>query len=371
MDLIIDRLVRAARRCERAARAFKSGPLTQVLERVEAAAGEVAGGWSGSWIGRHAYTYLEGLRPRRPGEHFDAEWGWLGGGRSVGPWTEYAYEAVTAEIARRAGLEVVPDFADEIAKAQQVFDEVKAEVLPALDAVLAERADAVIQGEREKVSGLEAYLSRGRFVDGLRPRTGYTRDTASLTQGQWTPPHIGLLSVVYEVRSRGQRLVELAKIIRHASNYLKMRNEMKGKPAGDTSGKVFIGHGGSAVWKDLRDFLHDTLGLEYQEYDREPAAGLSRKERLEEMLATSGFAFLVMTAEDKQEDGSFRARENVIHEAGLFQGRIGFRKAIVLLEDGCNEFSNIHGIGQIRFPKGKVLEKTEEIRGVLKREGMI
>jgi hypothetical protein len=35
------------------------------------------------------------------------------------------------------------------------------------------------------------------------------------------------------------------------------------------------------------------------------------------------------------------------HEVGLFQGRLGFEKAIVLLEDGCEEFSNIKGLVQM------------------------
>jgi hypothetical protein len=62
---------------------------------------------------------------------------------------------------------------------------------------------------------------------------------------------------------------------------------------------------------------------------------------------------------------------NVIHEAGLFQGRFGFEKAIVVLEDGCEDFSNIHGVGQIRFPQGNVAAAFEEIRQVLEREGLI
>jgi predicted nucleotide-binding protein len=45
---------------------------------------------------------------------------------------------------------------------------------------------------------------------------------------------------------------------------------------------------------------------------------------------------------------------NVIHEVGLFQGRLGFKRAIVLLEEGCKEFSNIQGLGQIRYPKGNI-----------------
>jgi predicted nucleotide-binding protein len=78
-----------------------------------------------------------------------------------------------------------------------------------------------------------------------------------------------------------------------------------------------------------------------------------------------------MTAEDEQKDGKMNARLNVVHEAGLFQGRLGFRKAIVLLEEGCEEFSNIHGLGQIRFPKGDIGARFEKIREVLEREGTV
>lgn len=62
---------------------------------------------------------------------------------------------------------------------------------------------------------------------------------------------------------------------------------------------------------------------------------------------------------------------NVVHEIGLFQGRLGFRRAIVLMEEGCNQFSNIEGLGQIRFPKGDIRAKSEDIRGVLSREKII
>ena len=100
-------------------------------------------------------------------------------------------------------------------------------------------------------------------------------------------------------------------------------------------------------------------------------AGVPTAERLGEMLDAAAFAFLIMTAEDEQPDGKVRARENVVHEAGLFQGRLGFKKAIILLEAGCEEFSNIHGLGYIGFPKGNIGAKFEEIRRVLERERVI
>ncbi len=93
--------------------------------------------------------------------------------------------------------------------------------------------------------------------------------------------------------------------------------------------------------------------------------------RLSEMLDAAAIEFLIMTGEDEQPDGKLRARMNVVHEAGLFQGRLGFSRAIVLSEEGCEEFSNIEGLGQIRFPKGNIKAAFEEIRQVLEREGLL
>jgi predicted nucleotide-binding protein len=135
--------------------------------------------------------------------------------------------------------------------------------------------------------------------------------------------------------------------------------------------RVFIGHGRSQTWLGLKDFLQDRLKLEWEEFNRQPTAGVSTIQRLRDMLETSVFAFLVLTAEDEHADGSQHARENVVHEVGLFQGRLGFHRAIVLLEEGCAEFSNIYGLTQIRFPQGNIGASFEEIRRVLERETII
>jgi len=86
------------------------------------------------------------------------------------------------------------------------------------------------------------------------------------------------------------------------------------------------------------------------------------------MLEKSSFAILVMTGEDETKSGELRARQNVIHELGLFQEKLGFPKAIVLLEEGTEEFSNIHGINQIGYGKGNIRERFGEVLAILKRE---
>ena len=135
--------------------------------------------------------------------------------------------------------------------------------------------------------------------------------------------------------------------------------------------KIFIGHGHSSIWRELKDFLENKLGLPCEEFNSISTAGRSTKERLAEMLDVCCMAFLIMTGEDEQPDGKLRARSNVIHEVGLFQGKLGFERAIILLEEGCEDFSNIHGITHIPFPKRNMRAAFEDIRDVLKRESII
>ncbi len=89
------------------------------------------------------------------------------------------------------------------------------------------------------------------------------------------------------------------------------------------------------------------------------------------MLDNAAVAFLVLTAEDERPDTKFQARMNVVHEAGLFQGRLGFSRAIVMLADGCEAFSNIEGLGQIRFPKNNIRAAFHDVQIVLEREGLV
>jgi predicted nucleotide-binding protein len=131
---------------------------------------------------------------------------------------------------------------------------------------------------------------------------------------------------------------------------------------------IFIGHGRSPIWRDLKDHLHEQHGYDVQAYEIGSRAGHAIRDILEDMLETSLFAILVMTAEDKIRSGHMRARQNVVHELGLFQGKLGFSKAIILLERGVQEFSNIHGIHQIRFSKKNIKETYGDVLATLRRE---
>ena len=132
--------------------------------------------------------------------------------------------------------------------------------------------------------------------------------------------------------------------------------------------RIFIGHGRSALWRDMKDHLQEKHGYFVEAYEIGARAGHTIRDILEDMLAKSSFAVLIMTGEDETAQGDLHARQNVVHEAGLFQGKLGFHRAIVLLEEGTEEFSNIHGIEQIRFARGNIKETYGEILATLKRE---
>ncbi len=131
---------------------------------------------------------------------------------------------------------------------------------------------------------------------------------------------------------------------------------------------IFIGHGHSPQWRDLKDHLHEKQGFAVEAYETGARAGYTIVEVLESLAQKAGFALLVLTAEDADSTGKLHARENVIHEAGLLQGTLGFAKAVLVVEEGCEQFSNIAGLQQIRFSKGNIKETFGEVLATIRRE---
>ncbi|AYH10391.1 hypothetical protein C5E22_10620 [Pectobacterium parmentieri] len=230
--------------------------------------------------------------------------------------------------------------------------------------------DKFLQSLIEKIEHITIY-SESDFLSASSPK-GQIRcaDQIAVSQGFLTPPHLAVRAKIVALQDPYKASDELRKIL--IKLYSHINNiEDKVMVSERIGTNVFIGHGRSAMWRELKDFVQDKLHLPYDEFNRVPVAGVTNITRLVQMLDQSCIAFLLMTAEDEMMDGNKQARMNVIHEVGLFQGRLGFERAIVLLEDGCEEFSNINGLGQIRFPKGNISAAFQNIREVLEREKII
>ncbi|MCF8391436.1 MAG: nucleotide-binding protein [Bacteroidales bacterium] len=131
---------------------------------------------------------------------------------------------------------------------------------------------------------------------------------------------------------------------------------------------IFIGHGRKKDWNELADHLHYKHNIRIEAYETGARAGHTIRDILQSMLDSSSFALIVLTGEDIMANDEIRARQNVIHEAGLFQGRLGFNRALMLVEEGIENFSNVDGIQQLRYSKGNIKETFGEVLATIKRE---
>jgi predicted nucleotide-binding protein len=342
------------------------------LKKLEEAASKIQKAWSGSSIGYHAYVYYKGLLPPPPGAHFSPEWGLkdtIVRSYSTGDWEEFDPDQVRREIFNLADNPDLENAKDLEKEAKTFFNTGKEDVLSILTNRLSEKEDQYLFSIKEKVEKL-SILSSQEIISGFLPKNYYSRDSLAVTQGLKYAPHFVVLSEVISIRAAFSTCEKLSTIAEHAGSHL-ARLEKHAEECREIGKNIFIGHGNSLIWRELKDFVADRLRLPWDEFNRVPVAGVTNIDRLAEMLDSAVIAFLVFTGEDEQVDGAFHARMNVIHEAGLFQGRLGFTKAIVLLEEGCAEFTNIQGYGQIRFPKGQISAVFEDIRRVLEREGIL
>ena len=351
---------------------FDSSPI-QALER---AADEVGKAWSGSWLGYHARVYYADFASPPSDAHFSIDWGFRRSftlPATTGDWRRYRKDEVVNAIRERAGNPDMTSLRRLADAAAAEFDDAQARVISILS--IAQRHDGpddYLRDIEDKVKA-ETVRPADELIRALRP-TGQmvSRDEEAIFARRETPPHINVWAQAASILSPFDACETVSKLAQRAANHLKSSEGFANRRQAEEVGmRVFIGHGHSSDWRALKDFVQDRLQLQWDEYNRVATAGVARTGRLSEMLAQAAFAFLVLTAEDDRADGGVQARQNVVHEVGLFQGRLGFTKAIVLLEDGCDEFSNIEGLDQLRYSKGRIQDTFEEVRRVLQREGLI
>ncbi|MFK5895256.1 MAG: nucleotide-binding protein [Pseudomonadota bacterium] len=347
---------------------FKSDEVDTLIE----AATSVGKSWSGSWLGYHSRVYYENFETPPAGAEFSQEWGLkdsisMG---TTGAWRKQLFDDVVSYIYEKANNPNLETFRESTNTAREIFDEAKASVLSLIHANFNLESDKFLAGMVEKLDLAEMY-EESDFITYWRPDGQVmSRDIVALEKGRVTPPHIIVLAKANYMTFPFKACKELRKLIIKIASHIK---NIEGKDIKDEriGTNIFIGHGRSSDWRELKDFVSDRLKLPWDEFNRVPVAGVTNVTRLVEMLDQASFAFLVMTGEDEQTDGNHHARMNVIHEVGLFQGRLGFERAIVLLEEGCEEFSNIQGLGQIRFPKNNIAAIFEDIRAILEREEIV
>lgn len=232
---------------------------------------------------------------------------------------------------------------------------------------LSETYNVVIGDEDWQYDSIDEWYAnyqRGSFA-----RLYIARDGASLTLSidqLFGPPSVAVGGTVSTTTADLlSMLAPIREALEEPSNQISRPVEPEPEPE---SVQVFIGHGRSADWRDIKDELVDKHGITVETYETGARAGHTIRDVLDGMLERSTVAFLVMTGEDETANGGTRARQNVVHEVGLFQGTLGFPRAIAVVEEGVEVFSNIAGVQQIRYPKGHPKSAVSDILATIRRE---
>ena len=346
--------------------------LRKTLHELYKAAYEVGESWSKSWLGYHANVYYKDFLAPEAGAYFNKRWGLRNsrntGARTSGDWIEYDPQQVIEEIDHRAGD---PNMSPILSFKQRADDRIritKRNILSIIDIAISQRNSPLLADIKDELSKLST-SAESEVVNGWRPEPGPCYDLTAIQQGRKTPPHLQIAARVLAIQSTSDSVGKIIEIANQTKLHISRQHRYVDQ-IGPTGNRVFIGHGRSRMWLELKDFVEDQLGLPVDEFNRVPAAGTSITDRLMEMLHSATIAFLVMTGEDEQPTGELRPRENVVHEAGLFQGHLGFKQAILLLEEGCEKFSNNAGLVHINFPKNNIRAAFQDVREVLEREGV-
>ncbi|MFI5914349.1 PfkB family carbohydrate kinase [Dactylosporangium sp. NPDC051541] len=152
------------------------------------------------------------------------------------------------------------------------------------------------------------------------------------------------------------------------AGFLQIRESLT-RPRPRPSG-VFLSHDGTPPSLEVREFLASDCGLVVFELDRselrKPIADAMRV-----ILNKCSFAVCVLTSDAATSDGHGRADQDVVHQTGVFQGRYGFGRVAMLVEDGCEVFSNAAGLIRLAFSRGQVDATFLEIERMLVREGLL
>ena len=135
---------------------------------------------------------------------------------------------------------------------------------------------------------------------------------------------------------------------------IRANNELAAPATASRPARVFISHGRAPDWREVQAFIERDIRLPTLELAQEPNLGMTILGKLVDAAEQCDSAVIVMTGDDLDADGQARARENVIHEIGYFQGKYGLSRIVLLHEDDVNIPSNIQGLVYIPFPKGVI-----------------
>jgi hypothetical protein len=273
---------------------------------------EVGRAWSGSNIVYHATVYYADFQPKPPHVQFSSEWAledlWPTHQPDPG-WRMMDFKEVSDYIVYRAGKQDCQSIGGKLTPIHDDFLTIKENAISLFSALLTTKSDPFFRRQLNVIEQLTADNPQDiarRFISDGRV---WSRDSLAMTQGLSVAPHQALAAFPLSAMELEAALGTLEKAMRLSAAHAARLEETRPTMATKKGTTVCIGHGRSLVWRELKDFLVDRLHLAVDEFNSVSTAGISTTERLSEMLDAAALAFLIMTGEDEQADGTRHAPE--------------------------------------------------------------
>jgi sugar/nucleoside kinase (ribokinase family) len=157
---------------------------------------------------------------------------------------------------------------------------------------------------------------------------------------------------------------QFAKVTQDFIRTLDVERRSRARPLG-----IFISHGKNAEWFAVQRFVEDRFASPVYSFESAPWGGHELSEALSKTLERCSLSVCVLTAEDFTDDGRKFARQNVIHEVGLFQGQHGFDRVVLLVEEGCDFVPRAATPYAIYFPHNQVYQAFYQLAEIIKSHG--
>jgi len=354
--------------------------------------------WDGERV-TEALAWLQGIRHNAPKEHLRVS-------RSV---IEQILEHSNVSDKNRRALERVITRLDQLendpSESQYHHDRVQTKHVPTEDVIL--YSDGFDESEDSPIREIRGYLEAihhglGDVPDfdsrcselfdriiGIRFEIMKAEDWSRYVQlvndflfafreyWDWTYRRVSV-DPSAEAQLQNMAVVSFAELVNSLSavDFASYQNEyrnsrMTRRLANGKEPAVFVAHGGRSDCWAVHKYLSEDLKLKVIMFETENRTAQQIASVLEDMVTQSSVAIAVMTAEDTLEGGQKRARQNVIHEIGLFQGRLGFDRVAMLKESNTENFSNMHGVTYIPLNPKYIQGSFHEIQEWLRAKGMI
>jgi sugar/nucleoside kinase (ribokinase family) len=157
---------------------------------------------------------------------------------------------------------------------------------------------------------------------------------------------------------------QFAKVTRDFIRALDVERHSRGRPSG-----IFISHGKNSEWFAVQRFVEDKFESPVYSFESAPWEGHELSEALSKNLERCSLSVCVLTVEDLTGDGRKFARQNVIHEIGLFQGKHGFDRVVLLVEEGCDFVPQAAVPYTINFPHNRIYSAFYKLAEIIKSHG--